>query len=119
MSLIRSVSPTLRVSSVDEALPFYEALGFSVAWRHQLEPGAPRMLCLTQDSKEILLTEHPVAPFGAVVHLMVTELETIVSRARGARLEPTFGPEQRPWGDREAHFTDPDGNVLRFGETVE
>ena len=118
MTTIRSVIPTLRITRIEASLPLYHALGFEIAWQHQLGPDAPRLTCVAQDAKELFLTEHPVAPFGAVVHVMVTGLDGIVARAREAGFEPTFGPERRAWGDREAYYTDADGNVLRFGETV-
>jgi len=45
-------------------------------------------------------------------------VDTLVARAAAAGLHPIFGPEDRPWGNREAYFRDPDGNVLRFGEAI-
>jgi len=119
MATIHSLIPTLRVAKVEKALPLYDALGFSVAWQHQLSPEAPRLTCIARGPFEIFLTEHDVAPFGSVVHFMVTGLEELVGRALAQGFEPTFGPENRPWGDREAYFTDEGGNVLRFGETIE
>ena len=68
------------------------------------------------DDHELFLTEHTVAPAGAVVHVMVSDLDAIVGAALADGVAPSFGPERRPWGDREAYFTDPDGNVLRLGE---
>lgn len=118
MGRVVSVIPTLRVMEVDQSLPLYEALGFEVAWQHQLEPSGPRLTALVRDSRELFLTEHPVAPTGAVVHFMVEGLDEIVEGAKSAGVLPTFGPELRPWGDREAYFSDADGNVLRFGESV-
>jgi catechol 2,3-dioxygenase-like lactoylglutathione lyase family enzyme len=118
MPEILSIIPTLRVASIDVAMPFYEALGFGVSWQHQIGPDAPRLACVAQGPGQLFLTEHAVAPFASVVHLMVTGLDDVLDRARQKGVEPTFGPEVRPWGDREAYFTDPDGNVLRCGETV-
>jgi len=118
VATIQSVIPTLRVIRVEDALPLYQALGFEVAWQHQLAPDAPRLTAVARDSKELFLTEHPVAPVGAVVHFMVQGLDQIVEAARTAGFEPTFGPQERPWGNREAYYADADGNVLRFGETV-
>lgn len=119
MATLRSVIPTLRVTDVEASLPLYRALGFDVAWQHRLGPDAPRLTAVARDSREVFLTEHPVAPVGAVVHFRVEGLDEIVERARDAGFGPTFGPEVRPWGDREAYFRDADGNVLRFGEAVE
>ena len=118
MPEIRAIIPTLRVSSVDDVLPFYAALGFTVSWQHQITPDAPRLTCVAQGPGNLFLTEHAVAPFESVVHVMVDGLDEIVENARRRGVEPTYGPATRPWGDREAYFTDPDGNVLRFGETI-
>ena len=111
--------PTLRVTRVEDTLPLYQALGFEVAWQHQLAPDAPRLTAVARDSKELFLTEHPVAPVGAVVHFMVQGLDQIVDDARRAGFVPMSGPEERPWGHREAYYADADGNVLRFGERVD
>jgi catechol 2,3-dioxygenase-like lactoylglutathione lyase family enzyme len=115
---IRRAIPTLRVASIDRALPLYEGLGFSVSWQHQISVGAPRLTSVTQGTSELFLTEHPIARYGAVVHFVVDGLQALVDRAGAQGFEPTFGPEDRPWGDREAYFTDVDGNVLRFGEPI-
>ena len=110
--------PMLRVASIDAALPMYDALGFSVAWQHQLNPEAPRLTAVQHGTVELYLTEHPVAPPGGVVYLKTKGVDALVAQARSQGLEPSFGPEDRPWGDREAYFTDVDGNVLRFGESL-
>ncbi len=116
MTEMQQAIPTLRVMSIDVSLPFYESLGFDVAWQHQLSPGAPRLTSVKHSSVEIFLTEHPVAPVGAVVYIVVGDVDELVSSAQTRSLEPSFGPQDRPWGDREAYFTDPDSNVLRFGQ---
>lgn len=111
--------PMLRVASIDAALLVYDALGFSVAWQHQLNPEAPRLTSVQHGTVELYLTEHPIAPPGGVVYLKTTGVDALVAQARSQGLDPSFGPEDRPWGDREAYFTDVDGNVLRFGESLE
>jgi catechol 2,3-dioxygenase-like lactoylglutathione lyase family enzyme len=105
------------VADVDVSLPFYASLGFEVSWRHRLHEDAPRLTCVAREGHELFLTEHAVAPVGAVVHVMVSGLDAIVATAAAHGVAPAFGPELRRWGDREAYFTDPDGNVLRLGES--
>jgi catechol 2,3-dioxygenase-like lactoylglutathione lyase family enzyme len=114
--VVKSVIPTLRVTAIEASLPLYRALGFGVAWEHRLSPDAPRLTCIRQGAIELFLTEHAVAPAGAVAYFVIQGLDALVTRAAEAGHYPTFGPEDRPWGDREAYFRDPDGNVLRFGE---
>jgi catechol 2,3-dioxygenase-like lactoylglutathione lyase family enzyme len=117
--ILETTIPALRVAKLETALPTYEALGFTVRWQHQLTPDAPRLRSVRQGSAELFLTEHPVAPVGAVVYFVTRGVDALVARASAAGLDPSFGPEDRPWGDREVYFRDPDGNVLRFGEPLE
>jgi catechol 2,3-dioxygenase-like lactoylglutathione lyase family enzyme len=114
----RHAIPTLRIASIEKSLPFYKALGFEISWQHQLNPDAPRLTSVTHESVELFLTEHTVAPFGSVVYLVVEGLDEIVAQARAKGIEPSFGPEDRPWGNREAYFTDTDSNVIRLGEQL-
>ncbi len=115
--LISRAIPTLRVASAHAAFPTYAALGFHVAWEHQLTTDAPRLVCIRQGDVELFLTEHRVTDFGAVVYFVTRDVDALVVAASEAGVTPTFGPEDRPWGDREAYFQDRDGNTLRFGQT--
>jgi catechol 2,3-dioxygenase-like lactoylglutathione lyase family enzyme len=116
--VLATTIPTLRVTKVEDVLRTYAALGFSVAWQHQLSPDAPRLTSVRQGAAELFLSEHPVAPTGAVVYFITQGLDELVARASAAGLVPSFGPEDRPWGTREVYYRDHDGNVLRFGETL-
>jgi catechol 2,3-dioxygenase-like lactoylglutathione lyase family enzyme len=92
------------------------ALGFRVTWEHQLAPDAPRLVCVRQNDVEVFLTEHPATAPGAVAYFITRDVNAVVRAARQAGVDPVFGPEDRPWGSREAYFVDRDGNTLRFGE---
>jgi len=48
---------------------------------------------------------------GAVVYFITRDVDAVVRAARVAGVMPTFGPEDRPWGNREAYFQDRDGNT--------
>ena len=113
---VKDTIPMLGVDDITVAMPLYRALGFEVAWEHQLGPDAPRIASVKQGGGEIYLSEHEVAPRGGIVYTVVSSVDALVGAARGHGFEPTFGPEDRPWGDREAYFTDASGNVLRFGQ---
>ena len=114
---IESAIPVVRVTSFTDAMPLYKALGFRVYWQHRLTPDGPRLTSVVLGGAELYLTEHPVAPFEAVIYFVVHGLDELVERARARGFAPSFGPEEREWGDREAYFTDVDGNVLRLGES--
>lgn len=108
--------PTLRVERTDAALFVFRALGFEVAWEHRLGPEAPHLVCIRQGEVEVFLTEHPVTEPGAVVYFTTEDVDALVAAAALEGVIPEFGPETRPWGNREAYFRDPDGNMLRFGQ---
>lgn len=116
---LHAVIPMLRVASIEAAFPVHDALGFSVAWQHQPGPEAPRLTSVQHGPFELYLTEHPVAPAGGVVYFKANRVDALVAQARLRGVEPSFGPDDRPWGDREVYFADVDGNVLRFGESLE
>lgn len=88
-----------------------------MAWKHQLAPDAPHLVCIRQGEVEVFLTEHAVTEPGAVVYFVTPDVDALVRAAGHAGVTPTFGPEDRPWGSREAYFQDRDGNTLRFGAT--
>lgn len=113
---VESVVPTLRVTNLDQSIPFYSKLGFSLAWTHQIEPDQPRLAAVQHGPVQLFLTEHDVAPVGAVVYLNSRGVDALNSEAAAVGITPMFGPEDRPWAQREVYFEDPDGNVLRFGE---
>lgn len=75
MGTVLSVIPTLRVTPRSRSrCRCIEPWGLEVAWQHQLEPAAPRLTAVARDSAGVFLTDHPVAPIGAVVHSMVEGL---------------------------------------------
>ncbi len=113
---IELLIPTLRVGDLDRSLEFYRALGFDLAWVHQLESGAPRLGAVQQGPVQLFLTEHAVAPTGGVVYANTRGVDALSAAAQAKGLAPEFGPTDRPWGQREVYFRDPDGNMIRFGE---
>ena len=113
---LESIVPTLRVSSLDQSLAFYESLGLCVAWVHQPAEGQPRLAAVQHGAIQLFLTEHAVAPFGAVVYVNTRGVDALRTLAEARGISPILGPADRPWGQREVYFQDPDGNVLRFGE---
>ena len=115
-TVLDSLIPTLRVADLDRSLRFYGVLGFTVAWIHQLAPDQPRLAAVQHGSVQLFLTEHAVAPTGAVVYANARGVDALTRAAGAVGLTAMFGPSDRPWGQREVYFQNPDGNVLRFGE---
>ena len=112
--------PTLRVNDAVKSCTFYcDVLGFKKNWEHRFGPEYPLFVSVRRGPTTIFLTEHPECSSGALVYFYVKELHSLLAELKqnGAVLE--LGPIDQPWGVREIHLRDPDGNKLRFGQTLE
>jgi catechol 2,3-dioxygenase-like lactoylglutathione lyase family enzyme len=98
---------------------FYVAgLGFSVDWTHQFEPNFPVFASLTRDGMSIFLTEHAGdCRVGGAVYFYV-DVDALFAEITGRGMKPLEPPEDSPWNTREMLLVDPDGNRLRFGQSL-
>lgn len=109
---------TLATTDMGEAVAFYLAVGFDVAYggpeaeftslragdgylNLQLDPGAVR----------------PVQPWGRVI-LFVEDVDALHRRCVDAGLSPSTAPADAPWGERYFHLSDPDGHELSFARPL-
>ncbi|HUQ06548.1 MAG TPA: glyoxalase superfamily protein [Kofleriaceae bacterium] len=103
--------PIFAVASLRDELAYYrDQLGFQVDW----EWGEPAdFASVSRSETTIFLGESPHGGYGALwvsakdVDKLHAEL-----KQRGARIE--MAPTNMPWGSREMHVRDRDGNLLRF-----
>ena len=117
---LSSCVPTLRVNDAAKSCAFYcEVLGFKKNWEHRFGPGYPLFVSVSRGTTTLFLTEHPECSSGALVYFYVKEVNSLTTelKKKGAVLE--LGPVDQPWGVREIHLRDPDGNKLRFGQLLE
>jgi catechol 2,3-dioxygenase-like lactoylglutathione lyase family enzyme len=117
---ISSCVPTLRVNDAVKSCIFYcDVLGFKKNWEHRFGPEYPLFVSVSRGTTTLFLTEHPECSSGALVYFYVKEVNSLLDELKqnGAVLE--LGPVDQPWGVREVHLRDPDGNKLRFGQTLE
>jgi catechol 2,3-dioxygenase-like lactoylglutathione lyase family enzyme len=110
-----SVTPVARITPIlhcDDAMrtaEWYGRLGFVVAAVHGSEAGAPLFVTLHAGDLWIFLSEHEGdARPDTLVYLHVDDVDD-VARAFGTEAQ------NAPWGMREVHLTDPDGNRVRVG----
>jgi len=104
--------PIFAVSSLRDGLAYYrDKLGFKVDW----EWGEPAdFASVSRSGTTIFLGEDPDTGHGALwasardVDKLHAEL-----KQRGARI--VMPPTNMPWGARELHVRDRDGNLIRFG----
>ncbi|MET8852275.1 VOC family protein [Amycolatopsis sp. NPDC004625] len=110
---IARVEPVLNVRDVAAATGFYARLGFVERFRDA--PDAPRFVVLRRDDAVLVLQWHDFAGIAGdrpTVRFPVDDVDG---------LSDEFGPlpdrtevSDTPWGTREFHVRDADGNGLQF-----
>lgn len=113
-----AVQPVLMVGDVEAAIAFYERLGFSLAFRDT--SGAARYAGIRRDSAELHLQWHDSGEWNRggdrpTYRFVVPEIEALFEEF-SALVPPLDMTEllDTPWGTREFHVRDPDGNGLQF-----
>ena len=106
--------PVLRVAHADNAVAWYERLGYEKEWEHRFEPSFPAFVCIARHgSCRLFLSEHdddaggPLVA-GSVVYIRVDDVDAIAKQFDAEIVE-------QAWGPREVCLTDLDGNRLRIG----
>ncbi|WP_428249847.1 bleomycin resistance protein [Ferrovibrio sp.] len=114
--------PMLPSSDLDATEAFYAALGFQATGRY------PDYLLLRRGTLELhfaWLGDDPEMEFDARsnfagAYLRVADADVL--HAEWAAIEATAERmdeiEDKPWGLREFHVVDPDGNLLRIGQVI-
>ena len=117
---LSSCVPVLRVADARRSCDFYcGALGFRKLWEHQREAGLPLLVSVERGGARLFLTEHPETETGALVYLYASDVDALAHELRERGVAIDDGPADRPWGMREMHVRDPDGNQLRFGRSTD
>jgi catechol 2,3-dioxygenase-like lactoylglutathione lyase family enzyme len=115
---LQAVHPVLMVRDVPAALRYYEQLGFTLTFRDST-PNA-QYAGIRRDDVELHLQWHDTSEWNHPVdrptyRFVVDGVDALHAelRARGRLLEIT-PVSDTPWGTREFHLRDPDGNGLQF-----
>ncbi|MBX3454508.1 VOC family protein [Ferrovibrio sp.] len=124
MSLLHAI-PILPCRNLDRTQGFFAALGFALRGRY------PDYLILSRNGQELhfALSETPeytfdVAANCAGAYLRVADADALHAAWIGqtrlwqqdARIAGSV--ENKPWGQREFHFLDPDRNLFRIGQAI-
>ena len=124
-SRIQAVHPVLMSRDVAASLRFFARLGFRECFRDRRD--GPRYAGVERDGVELHLQWHDAAQFERpgdrpTYRFLVADVDALYAElgAAGA-LEvgdsgssPWREPAATPWGTREFHLRDPDGNGLQF-----
>jgi len=104
--------PVLYATDAAKSAGWYARLGFSVEGEHRFAPGLPFYLFLKRGDVSLHLSEHKGdARPGGLVYFYVDDIT-------GFSAEFDVEIREQPWGTREIHLTDPDGNRIRVGQRV-
>jgi catechol 2,3-dioxygenase-like lactoylglutathione lyase family enzyme len=118
---IKSVSGvTCFVKDLDRTAVFYEALGFEIRKRESNHITAYSnwfwidFLAIGKDERAKSGTDTKPADKGAdlLLYLSVDDVDDSHQALLAAGLQPSAGPQNQPWGNREFLIRDPDGYSL-------
>ena len=118
-SSFRQAVPVLCVRDLDQALAFYARLGFRTQARfadYALLSREEVALHLRVPGAEERVTAE-ANPCGAYFYLAGIDAFALSLDSKGVQL--LGRPLDQPYGVREFAISDPDGNLLRFGEVLE
>jgi catechol 2,3-dioxygenase-like lactoylglutathione lyase family enzyme len=121
--LITAVVPVLMSRDVEASLRFYAKLGFATDFTDT--PDQPRYAGISRDGVALHLQWQDAAHWAnsldrPMYRFPVRDLDALYAefKAAGAlpatNASPYAKPADTPWGTREFHFYDPDGNGLQF-----
>jgi len=95
---------------------FHDALGFKLDWDHG-DP--PDFGSVSRGDSQIFMCQGCQGTPGAWTMIFAKDVDALhqdfVRRKAQIRMPPT----NMPWGIREMHVSDLDGNVLRFGSSID
>ncbi|MEM9795596.1 MAG: VOC family protein [Pseudomonadota bacterium] len=116
------ITPFILVPDLEEAVAFYEGLGFACTFRGE-EDGYAYMR--TEGGGLRLLEQPAIASQEGLRHMVyvdVPDVDAFWGQTRGflkdlpeGRVRPPFDQE---YGQREVHVIDPGGTLLFFGQAV-
>jgi len=104
-------TPIFRVGDLDASLRFYvEQLGFRIDWRgdEDLFASVSRGRCT------LFLCVGGQGHPGGWIWVGMSDVDELHAELRTKNVQIRSEPENYPWGSREMHVQDPDGNVIRF-----
>jgi len=115
---LQNVRPVLMVRDVEASLRFYARLGFTETFRDA--PACPRYAGTRRDAVEFHLQWHDAGEWREgldrpTYRLLVREVDELYADLLAAGvIRAGMVVRDMPWGTREFHVQDPDGNGLQF-----
>lgn len=115
-STIEMLSPELQASDLERSIDFYRrAFGFEVSWCVG-EP--PELACLCRDNVEFTLRA-VATPVPIHVYFTVAGVDASYAAALAEGARELVPLEDRSYGMRDGRVSDPDGNQIGLGQSIE
>jgi lactoylglutathione lyase len=115
----RETFPILEVSDVPRSLRFYtELLGFRVTFSFDGDDGQPVFASLELEDGTKLAIGGPkeqVESGSVAIWLYADDVDAEVAELQRAGVDVIAEPADRPWGERVASVSDPDGYTIHIG----
>ena len=119
---LEAVHPVLMSSDLTRSVSFFTRLGFTVTF--QDSPASPRYVAVARDAVTLHLqwqdrSQWACAHDRPTYRFLVEDPDGLFETFQGAGAiaassSPWAAPGDTPWGTREFHVLDPDGNGLQF-----
>ncbi|WP_142850135.1 VOC family protein [Telmatospirillum sp. J64-1] len=106
--------PILAAFDLDETVGFYRCLGFGLQARYD----DYAVLARGQIELHFWVPEGQVSADGAGCYLRVNDVTALYYEVLASGLTSVGRLEDKPWGMREFHISDPSGNLLRIGQQI-
>lgn len=106
--------PILRVTNIEASLSYYVGiLGFQMDWRD--DEDGPTFASVSREKCTLFLASGDQGHPGSWLWIGVSNVDALHDELLGKGARVRHPPTNYPWGSRELHLEDPDGNVLRLG----
>jgi lactoylglutathione lyase len=123
MARFRESFPILEVSDVPRSLRFYtELLGFRTTFSFEGDDGQPVFASLELEDGTKLAIGGPkeaVESGSVAIWLYTDDVDAAVAELQRAGVEVIAEPVDRPWGERVASVSDPDGYTVHIGAAAD
>jgi catechol 2,3-dioxygenase-like lactoylglutathione lyase family enzyme len=109
--------PILHVRSLHASQRYYrDALGFRILWEHG-DP--PDFGAVGRSGAELFMCQGCQGSPGSWLMIFAPDVDLLYAEIvrKGAIIKSP--PGDKPWGMREMQVADPDGNVIRFGHSLD
>jgi predicted enzyme related to lactoylglutathione lyase len=118
-----SVQPLLLTADPDRLVAYYCTVFGAVETERMPADGKPFFIGLRLGSSELGVVGDdpgagPDAPQRVLLSIEVADVQAAVEKVPGAGGRLTGGPTDMDWGQRVAHTTDPDGNLVNITQPI-